>query len=261
MNHYLKIILLIAIAGLACTTKVSEWVLLNASADRYMLVYHYSDDIPGAIKLQHTQMEKNITGANLSFVVKKEPGVQKPYYALYYNQRLFFKTDDIREINKLVTSPLREEVSADLMKGNLCVMVYLKSGIAEKDEHGLQIVREALAASPFREIIALKEIDRNSQDEKHLVSLLLNVEDDLKDIREPMLYGVFGRFRVLEPLLAKGITKENIGLMIGFFTADCSCVIKDDLPGMSMLTLTNWNDPSPAKVNPILDSNPDLIHH
>lgn len=260
MNHYLKIVLLVAIAGLACTTKVSEWVLLNAPADRYMLVYHHNGDISDAVKLQHIQMEKNITAANLSFVTKNEPGAQKPYYTLHYNQRIFMQTGDFAEITKLVTSPVREEVSADLMKGNLCVLLFLKSGVAEKDEPGLRMVREALTASPFRDIITLKEIDRNSKDEKHLVSLLLHVENDLKDIQEPMLFGVFGRFRVLEPLLAKGITKENIGLMISFFTADCSCVIKDDLPGMSMLTLTNWADPLPAKVNPILDSNPALIH-
>jgi hypothetical protein len=91
--------------------------------------------------------------------------------------------------------------------------------------------------------------------------MLLNVESDLRSIQEPMLFGVFGRFRVLEPLVGKGISEANINLMIDFFTADCSCVIKDDLPGISILSGANWDNPSPALVNGIMDKNPNLEHH
>ena len=77
----------------------------------------------------------------------------------------------------------------------------------------------------------------------------------------PMLFGIFGRFRTLEPLIARGISEENIGLMIDFFTADCSCVIKDDLPGISILYKSNWDNPKPALVNAIIDANPFLEHH
>jgi hypothetical protein len=49
--------------------------------------------------------------------------------------------------------------------------------------------------------------------------------------------------------------------MIDFFTADCSCVIKDDLPGSSILYNGNWENPKTALVNKILDANPNLEHH
>ncbi|TFG42745.1 MAG: hypothetical protein E4H43_02715 [Bacteroidia bacterium] len=104
-------------------------------------------------------------------------------------------------------------------------------------------------------------MSRNSTEESHFVSLLLNVEDDLKTIPEPMLFGIFGRFRALEPLLGKGITEENIKLMIDFLTADCSCVIKDDLPGMDILFTNSWDNPATAMVNRIFDDNPSLLHH
>ena len=42
---HLKILILTAILSLACTTKVSEWVLLNAPADQYTLIYFYSGQI------------------------------------------------------------------------------------------------------------------------------------------------------------------------------------------------------------------------
>jgi len=88
--------------------------------------------------------------------------------------------------------------------------------------------------------------------------MLLNVEDDLKYISEPMLFGVFGRFKALEPLLGKGITEENINLMIDYFTAECSCLIKDDLPGTDILFNGNWDNPAPALLNKIIDDNPAL---
>ena len=83
----------------------------------------------------------------------------------------------------------------------------------------------------------------------------------MKAIHEPMLFGIFGRFRVLEPLLAKGISEENINLLIDFLTADCSCLIKDNLPGISILCNAVWENPRPAMVNNIFDENPNLIHH
>ena len=48
--------------------------------------------------------------------------------------------------------------------------------------------------------------------------------------------------------------------MIGFFTADCSCLIKDNLPGADMLFTNDWENPAPALVNKILDENPSLQH-
>jgi hypothetical protein len=76
-----------------------------------------------------------------------------------------------------------------------------------------------------------------------------------------MLFGVFGRFRTLEPLLGKGISEENINLLIDFLTADCSCLIKDNLPGVSILFDGKWENPQPALVNKIIDDNPLLGHH
>jgi len=88
--------------------------------------------------------------------------------------------------------------------------------------------------------------------------MLLNVEDDLKSIQEPMLFGVFGRFKALEPLLGKGISEENIRLMINYLTAECSCLIKDDLPGTDILFSGSWENPVPALLNKIIDENPAL---
>lgn len=255
-----KIIIIAALLSMACTTKVSEWVLLNSVPDKYMLVYFHEKEISETVKKQHSEIENGFKTANILLKTMQRDELEKPYYALYFNNRLISENIDENQLEKLTFSPLRETVANELMKGKLCVMLYLKCGIPEKDEKGLEVAKNSVAASPFADVITVLELDRKSSEENQFVSLLLNVEDDLNEINEPMLFGVFGKFRTLEPLLAKGISPENISLMIDFFTADCSCLIKDDLPGRNILYNGNWESPQTALVNKIIDANPHLEH-
>ena len=253
-----KIIILAGLISLACTTRVSEWVLLNALPEQYTLIYFHNSPITETIKKQNLAVADRIKTANIQFKTVNRQDIKSPYYGLYYEDRLFSKYNNPDEFRNLITSPLREKIASELMHGKLCVMVYLKTDNPEKDEKGLAILKSTLAASPFGKIITVFELSRNSKEEADFASLLLNVEDDLKGIQEPMLFGVFGRFKALEPLLGKGISEENIVLMIDFLTAECSCLIKDDLPGTDILFTNKWDNPQPALVNKIIDENPSL---
>ena len=260
-SSYLKILIIAAIFSMACTTKVSEWVLQNADPDKYVLVYYHNGTISPSEEQQNKKLEKMAETSNFLFRTMEQERVDKAYYGLYYRNRLISEYPDYKSVSTFATSVLREKIATELMAGKLCVMLYLKSGNQEKDATGLQVVKNTVGSSPFGNIITVMELDRNNVEEHHLVNLLLNVESDLKEINEPMLFGVFGRFRVLEPLLAKGISEENINHLIGFLTADCSCLIKDNLPGMSILCDVSWENPQPAMVNSIMDANPHLEHH
>jgi len=257
----LKIVTIAALISLACTTKVSEWILINSLPNRYLLVYYHNSQVSEAARIKNNELEKQIKSANVTFKPVLKEDIKQPCYALYYNNRLFSEYPDYKSVQNIASSLYREQIAKELMAGKLCVLLYLKSGNKEKDEPGLQHINKSVASSPFGKIISVMELDRSNAEEQHFVSMLLNVEDDLKNIQEPMLFGVFGRFRVLEPLVAKGISEENIHLMIDFFTADCSCVIKDDLPGISILSGANWENPAPALVNKIINENPILEHH
>jgi hypothetical protein len=46
--------------------------------------------------------------------------------------------------------------------------------------------------------------------------------------------------------------------MIDYFTAECSCLIKDDLPGTDILSPDQWENPQKALLNKIIDDNPML---
>ncbi len=259
-SFYRKYIIICAALCLACTTKVSEWVLLNADPGQYTLVCLHKNSLTGSIKGENENLGKSLAGANIGFRdAVKEDAVQ-PYYALYYGNRLFSRYDSPVQMKGLVTSPLREMIAGEIMKGKLCVMLYLNSGVKEKDEKGLAELKKAVSSSPYAEIIPVVELDRTNPAEKHFISMLLNVESDLRNIREPMLFGIFGKLKALEPLVAGGITEENINYMIEFLTADCSCLIKDDLPGTDILFSGSWESPETAMVNAIIDANPSLSH-
>ncbi len=257
---HLKVIVIGALISMACTTKVSEWVLLNSVPDRYLLVYFHENELTETVIKQHSELENQFKSANILFKTMQKDEIEKPYYTLYFNNRFIAVYANEKELENLVASPLRENIANELMAGKLCVMLYLKCGIPEKDDKGLEVLNKSLAASPFGDVIMILELERESLEESQFVSMLLNVESDLKNIEEPMLFGIFGKFRALEPLLAKGISQENINLMIDFFTADCSCLIKDDLPGKSILFNGKWQYPQTALVNKILDENPHLEH-
>lgn len=255
MNRYVKIVVLAGLISLACTTRVSEWVLLNALPNQYTLVYFHKGQLTDVQKKENLEVTESIKNANIQFRTAAREDVNTPWYGLYYENRLFSKYESPAAIRNLTSSPLRQKVASELMAGKLCVMVYLKSDNKEKDDKGLGTLKKTLASSPFGEIIEIVEISRNSKEESHFASLLLNVEDDLKKIPEPMLFGVFGRFKALEPLLGNGINEENINLLIDYLTAECSCLIKDDLPGTDILYTNNWDNPQPALLNKIIDAN------
>lgn len=257
-RRFLTAIILAAFISLACTTRVSEWVLLNSLPHQYTLVYFHNMPLSESIKNQNSVLAEQIKNANIQFREVSRPEIKEPCYSLYYRDRLFGEFKTMEELAGLTSSPLRREIAAELMSGKLCVMLFLKTGNDAKDETGLNTLRKAIGSSPFGNIITLVELSRNSIEEHHFTSLLLNVEDDLKEIQEPMLFGVFGRFKALEPLLGKGISEENIHLLIDYLTAECSCLIKDDLPGTDILFTGNWENPQPALLNKIIDDNPML---
>src|SRR5690606_22304607 len=129
MKCKFRILLLAAIVlSLACTTKVSEWFLLNAAPDTYLLVYYHKDPIPESIEKNHVELEQENKSANMIFKPVLKASVDKPYYALYYKNRLFSTYNDYESVKKLFVSPVRNQIAEELLAGKLCTLVFLKSG-------------------------------------------------------------------------------------------------------------------------------------
>ena len=145
-SSYFKILILAGILSLACTTKVSEWVLLNSVPNQYTLVYYHNSLLSESQKQQNSKISMEVRDANILFKNVQSKEVVKPYYALYYQEKIFAKYDDFKELDKLAYSPVRENIADQLMDGKLCVMLYLKTDDKEKDSKGLEILKKTVAS-------------------------------------------------------------------------------------------------------------------
>ena len=51
---FIKVIFLAALISLACTTRVSEWVLLNSLPNQYTMISFHNGPVSEALKKQET---------------------------------------------------------------------------------------------------------------------------------------------------------------------------------------------------------------
>jgi hypothetical protein len=107
---------------------------------------------------------------------------------------------------------------------------------------GQQESGEGLAAPTIPIRLGLIEVSRSDPAERWLIRAMMSVEPDLAGLADqPMVFAVYGRARVLEPYVGKGITVDNLSQLVEFVTGACSCQVKDANPGMDLLTAWNWD--------------------
>ena len=170
----------------------------------------------------------------------------------------------------LVDSPVREELRKRLLSGESAVWVLLKSGDSGKDAAAQKALREGIEEAqrrlklpegatafvpgetsasqellerlPLRIAFSMVPLERGDSRELALIRLLLGVEADLAKYEgEPMAFAVFGRGRVLEPLIGAGIRVENFLEQSAHLCGACSCEVKEQNPGLDLLMRAQWN--------------------
>ena len=116
-------------------------------------------------------------------------------------------------------------------------------GIVSPGGHaGQQDSAAELIAQPLPVKLALVEVSRSDPAEAWLIRAMMTIEPDLVGlVDQPMVFAVYGRARVLEPYVGKGITVENLTQLVQFVAGACSCQVKDSNPGLDLLTTWNWN--------------------
>ncbi|HYW80680.1 MAG TPA: hypothetical protein VE890_13955, partial [Thermoguttaceae bacterium] len=128
----------------------------------------------------------------------------------------------------------------------------------DADTEGEQETEEP--AEPKLKVGVLK-VARDDPDEQWLVRTLLSVESDLRDPgfeKEAMVFAIYGRGRAMPPYVGKGITTENLIECVAFLAGPCSCMVKDQNPGVDLLTTWDWDATAEiiAKDDPSLDPDP-----
>ncbi|MFP4501067.1 MAG: hypothetical protein ACLFTT_08720 [Candidatus Hydrogenedentota bacterium] len=158
----------------------------------------------------------------------------------------------------ILESDARRTVARTLKAGALAVWLLLTSGDAEKDQRAMTTLQGALKTAEEQTAGELGEaqragapaisdcvlrVDRADEAEAFLVDSLLATEADLRNYDEPIVFPVYGRGRVLYALVGKGINPATIIDTALFLTGECSCIVKDDNPGVDLLINADWGEP------------------
>ena len=98
----------------------------------------------------------------------------------------------------------------------------------------------SIGAADLRLEFSSIRVSRNDPKERWFVESLLNSETDLKDLKEPMVFPIFGQGRALYALVGKGISSETIDNAAIFLTGSCSCEVKEQNPGVDLLMSADW---------------------
>jgi hypothetical protein len=177
----------------------------------------------------------------------------------------------------LADSPLRKSIAELLAKGHVAVLLLLSGPDRAENERAEKAAQEVIAQAAAGKIgveesiaeeplpkgqparpgqtpadakapdapkglkVGLVKLDRSEAAETWLVRSLCTVERDLPEaVGQPMVFPFFGRGRVLPPCIGKGITTENLTDQLALLAGACSCVIKDENPGVDMLFRWDW---------------------
>jgi hypothetical protein len=188
---------------------------------------------------------------------------------------------------EITSSPAREELVRRLCAGHSAVWLFVDSGVQETDDAAFLRLQQQLQKEAARlklpaaaELLVTEEflqqvriplmlefsIIRIRQDdmrEQFLLDCLLNSEEDLRGLAEPLAFPVFGRGRVLYSLAGKGIAAATISDACNFLTGACSCEVKEQNPGFDLLIEADWGQAVGEKLisspTPAEEARPKLL--
>ena len=183
----------------------------------------------------------------------------------------------VESVKGLVDSPSRREIVQRLLSGESAVWVLVESGNAELDDAAAELMTAALERGegslkipdgvmtreeaeavpnfaainsddvlqsevPLKIDFSLLRLSRDDAAETMFLPMLLSIEDDLGEYAgEPMVFPVFGRGRLLEPLIGRGINENNALDYAAYICGACSCEVKDQNPGQDLLVAADWD--------------------
>ena len=164
----------------------------------------------------------------------------------------------------LFESPARREVIDRLAAGASAVWVLLESGDRIKDDAAAEVLEKrieylmgvmtlpkldeqdianglvSISEEDLRLDFSILRVARSDPKERLFTQMLIASEPGLDEIKEPMVFPIFGRGRSLYALVGKGIRQETIESAASFLIGKCSCQVKEQNPGVDLLLSADW---------------------
>ncbi|MFP4192311.1 MAG: hypothetical protein ACLFU6_09610 [Candidatus Hydrogenedentota bacterium] len=223
------------------------------------------ENTPANVRLRLVQSESEDRLRAHSALRGKEPETF-PWMVVYYPSMSSHSREPIwmgelsdENLDALLHSPKRQEMSELLLDRASVVWLLLESGNSSSDneaaalvEEEVQRLEETLVPSdptgfdlddiPIHDIkFETMRLSRDDADERMFIEMLTNSEVDLGDYEdEPMLFPIFGRGLIMYALVGKGINTHMIRDAAEFLTGPCSCTVKSLNPGVDIITSVDW---------------------
>jgi len=181
---------------------------------------------------------------------------------------------DDTTVRSMIASPKRTKLAELLGEGNATILLILTGPDAAENERAEKVVNEVVKevaaepeetpdeypdtpAEPLK--VAAMKVSRTDPAEKWLVRMLLVVEPDLHEFpKDTMIFAAYGRGRVMPPYLGKGINTDNLFDCVAFLAGACSCMVKEQNPGVDLLMQWDWEATADALAEEDEQLNPDL---
>jgi hypothetical protein len=172
---------------------------------------------------------------------------------------------DQSAVDQVLKSPARQEIARRLGQGQSAVWGLLEIGDRQKDDAAAELLTARLAYlgtvlklpkletqdivnglvsvgdDGLRLEFSSLRISREDPAERAFIKMLLGVESDLEEIKEPILFPIFGRGRALYAIAGPGINHETIDDAASFVIGRCSCQVKEENPGVDLLLAADWD--------------------
>lgn len=166
------------------------------------------------------------------------------------------------DVAMLLESPVRQELSRRLLRGDSVVWLVLKSQDAKQNQAVKELLDKELKSlaktTDFPEGLGLPgselysevpllmqftvlEIDPNDAREQFLVGLFKGFQPDAVAEGQPLIVPVFGRGRALEVIPANRLDADLIKDLTYYLCGACSCQVKERNPGFDLLLASPWD--------------------
>lgn len=166
------------------------------------------------------------------------------------------------ELLAMIDSPARREAAGRILSGELVVWIFVESGnrksdVAAKESLDRELTRlkgelklneeieiegaKIGSSIPLKIDFSIVTISRNDPREKFFRAMLFGIKAGLNKKGDvPAAFPLFGQGRLLDSLVGSEISAASVGEVCSFLTQDCSCLVKEQDPGIDMLMNVNW---------------------
>ncbi len=166
-------------------------------------------------------------------------------------------------VERILDSPTRRAVTRHLLGNATGAWILLRSGDQAADRAAETVLRGQLAAlakeielpafdptdekawryeklPPARVDFQIFTVAIDDPIEQGLVRQLTQFDPDFAKMPGPKAFAVFGQGRFI-PLAGSELSARGITDLVGFLVGSCSCEIKDQNPGIDLMTTTDWS--------------------